>query len=167
MARRLTEVAQEAHVNVRNYILGLQTSINVEGGVLPALLAYAERFGRSNGLAVETSATDEAKSLDIGPAAAAQLMRVAQEALTNVRKHASATRVQVSAEAADDSIRLRIEDDGIGFDPQVLAREAENHFGQRIMRERMAEVGGTVLVDSAPGKGTQVVITAPQRARAA
>lgn len=166
LALRLTEVAQEAHGNVRNYILGLQTSINVEGGVVPALLTYAERFGRSNGLLVDASATPEARSLDVKPAAAAQLMRVAQEALTNVRKHACAKQVRVSAEAADGCIRLRIEDDGRGFDVAALAREAETHFGQRIMRERMADVGGTVTVDSAPGKGTRVVITAPRRAKA-
>ena len=165
LARRLTEVAQEAHVNVRNYILGLQMSISVEGGVVPALLAYAERFGRSNGLAVEAVATNEARSLDIDPAAAAQLMRVAQEALTNVRKHAQARRVGIRAEAADGSLRVRIEDDGRGFDPETVAREAESHFGQRIMRERMADVGGSVTVDSAPGRGTRVVIAAPQRAK--
>jgi signal transduction histidine kinase len=72
----------------------------------------------------------------------------------------------VSAEAAGDSIRLSIEDDGRGFDMAALANEAESHFGQRIMRERMADVGGSVTVDSTPGKGTRVVITAPQRAKA-
>jgi signal transduction histidine kinase len=93
-------------------------------------------------------------------------MRVAQEALTNVRKHACAKGVWVSAEAADGCLRLRIEDDGRGFDMAALAREAEAHFGQRIMRERMADVGGSVTVDSAPGNGTRVVITAPLRAKA-
>jgi signal transduction histidine kinase len=93
-------------------------------------------------------------------------MRVAQEALTNVRKHACAKQVWVSAESADGGVRLRIEDDRRGFDVAALAREAETHFGQRIMRERMADVGGTVTVDSAPGKGTRVIITAPLRAKA-
>ncbi len=166
LTRRLVEVAQEAHVNVRNYILGLQTSIDVEGGLAPALLAYAGRFGRSNGLAIDARDETDPGVIDLAPATAAQVMRVSQEALTNVRKHAIARTITLAVSTEGGRLRIRIEDDGQGFDTAAFAREQGNHFGQRIMQERMAEVGGSVTVDSAPGAGTRVVIEAPLRAKA-
>jgi two-component system nitrate/nitrite sensor histidine kinase NarX len=81
------------------------------------------------------------------------LYRVAQEALQNVAKHAKARHVWVTLLLGDGAATLAVRDDGRGFDPAVIPAD---HFGLAIMRERMAAVGGTVALASAPGAGTTV-----------
>jgi signal transduction histidine kinase len=85
------------------------------------------------------------------------LLRTGQEALANVRKHASAHAVTVRLCYADDWVRLEVTDDGIGFDPA----EVNGGYGLRGMRGRVAEAGGAVTVRSAPGDGTSVLAEVP------
>ena len=89
--------------------------------------------------------------------------RVAQEALNNVSKHAHPTRVDVILAASDGQVVLVIEDDGIGFDPSEIP--AADGFGLAGMRERAAAVGGTLQVESTPGKGTSIFLRRPVAAR--
>ncbi len=84
------------------------------------------------------------------------LLRVAQSSLANVRLHSRAQRVRVTLTYEADEVRLDVVDDGIGFD----TREAGG-FGLRAMRERLAELGGTLVVESAPNDGTAVAATLP------
>jgi signal transduction histidine kinase len=77
--------------------------------------------------------------------------RVAQEALQNVARHAKARQVWVSAQLGADSATLIVRDDGRGFD---LTAVPADHFGLAIMRERMAAIGGSVVLESMPGQGT-------------
>lgn len=81
------------------------------------------------------------------------LYRVGQEALQNIAKHAKAQHVLVVLQLGDGAATLTVRDDGRGFDPTVVPA---NHFGLAIMRERMAAVGGTVTLESAPGQGTTI-----------
>jgi signal transduction histidine kinase len=92
------------------------------------------------------------------------LYRVAQEGLNNVVKHALATRASVSLHAEPENVVLCVTDDGRGFDfkPEDVPTD---HFGLRIMRERMAEIGGTLQVESQPGKGTTIVASWPGQRR--
>jgi two-component system nitrate/nitrite sensor histidine kinase NarX len=83
------------------------------------------------------------------------LYRVAQEGLNNVARHAGASAVAMSVRAGPEGVELRIRDDGQGFDPALVPPD---HFGLRIMRERVDTVGATLAVDSSPGRGTQVVV---------
>jgi signal transduction histidine kinase len=87
------------------------------------------------------------------------LYRVAQEALNNVAKHARASRVQVTLEQVEGFANMRIEDDGVGFDPD--APKASHAMGLVGMRERAALVGGFLIVDSSPGKGTRITLRIP------
>ncbi len=87
------------------------------------------------------------------------LYRVAQEALSNVAKHAHASRVSVVLTADERGARLTVCDDGQGFDPQAVGPE---RMGLRIMRERLEQIGATVGVDSRPGQGTTVVADWPR-----
>jgi signal transduction histidine kinase len=92
------------------------------------------------------------------------LYRVTQETLNNVGKHAGASRVTVSLAAENGSVRLRINDDGVGFDPVVASRLlTEGHFGLAGMRERVEMVGGHLSIDSAPGQGTTVDVEMANR----
>jgi signal transduction histidine kinase len=86
--------------------------------------------------------------------------RLAQEALTNVAKHARADRVDVVLERHADYLSLIIEDNGEGFDPSSLETSGQ-HFGLISMRERAALVGAELQIESALGRGTTVVVRAP------
>jgi signal transduction histidine kinase len=99
--------------------------------------------------------------------AGVQLLRIVQEALTNVRKHARARAVRVGLSVTGGAAEAVVEDDGLGFDPSRVGTTQPAVFGLRFMRERAEEVGGTVCVDSRPGAGTRVVIRVPLHGRVA
>jgi len=84
------------------------------------------------------------------------LFRIAQEALTNILKHAQASRVKVQLFLADDLVRLIIQDNGIGFDLQEP--EASKGFGLHSLRERVQRMGGSMRIETAPGQGTKLVV---------
>jgi two-component system nitrate/nitrite sensor histidine kinase NarX len=88
-----------------------------------------------------------------------QALHVLQEALSNVRKHAKASQVQVNIDKHDQWV-LRVHDDGIGFDPDNLG-SGPDHIGLHIMRERAARIGASLQVQASPHKGTTVVLTFP------
>jgi signal transduction histidine kinase len=92
------------------------------------------------------------------------VFRVAQEALTNALKHADAGRLRVDLRFTDAALTVEVGDDGRGFDPGATA--AAGHFGIVGMRERAAQVGGSLAIRSAAGAGTEVVVTIPRRAAA-
>ena len=95
------------------------------------------------------------------------LYRILQEALANGHRHSGASRQAVTVNTQGGSLVLTVNDDGKGFDPeQVLAREADvgvegGHFGLRGIQDRVAMLGGTFAVQSAPGRGTRLTITLP------
>jgi signal transduction histidine kinase len=87
------------------------------------------------------------------------LYRVAQEAMTNVARHARATRVDLMVERRDDLAMVMIEDDGAGFDPSRV--QGGDHFGLLGMRERAEALGGNLTLETSPGKGTVIVVEVP------
>ncbi len=89
------------------------------------------------------------------------LLRVGQEALANVRKHAGAQQVTVRLCYADDLVRLTVIDDGAGFEPGALSGAPSGGFGLPGMRDRVQQAGGTLEVTSAPGAGTRVCAEVP------
>ncbi len=87
------------------------------------------------------------------------LFRIAQEALTNIAKHAQASQVTVTVETDDQTLRLIVADDGNGFDPEHLAEPGRGRgWGLLTMSERAEAVGGHCLIESYPGLGTRVVV---------
>lgn len=159
--KELTQVAQDAHADVREYILSLQTNASRDQRFLPTLRAYLQRFRQSSGIDAELVADDDPRVAELDPAVETQLMRIVQEALTNVRKHAAARQVRVTFRIVEGKAQVQIADDGKGFDPAELAAHDGLHFGQRIMRERAAEIGGTIETQSSAGNGTRIIVTAP------
>jgi signal transduction histidine kinase len=91
----------------------------------------------------------------------ALLFRAAQEAIRNVRRHADAAAVDVSVEADATTAVLVVTDDGRGFDPTAPAPSSNGHFGLRVMADLIRDGGGSVDIDSAPGKGTRVRLEVP------
>ncbi|KAB2965691.1 MAG: GAF domain-containing protein [Thermoanaerobaculia bacterium] len=127
-------------------------------GLEAALRQYTRSAGAESGLAVRFKArgfTDERLPLAVETA----LYRVAQEAMTNVARHARATRVDVLVERRGDRVLVMVEDDGVGFETGRVLRG--DHFGLLGMRERAEALGGILTVESTPGSGTTVVVEVP------
>jgi signal transduction histidine kinase len=93
----------------------------------------------------------------VPPAAAQDILRIVQESLANVGRHAGAEHVVVRLETHGDRLRVTVQDDGTGFDPD-LATAQPGSFGLRGLKERAAHLGGELEVRSAPGKGTTVTL---------
>jgi signal transduction histidine kinase len=111
---------------------------------------------RETGVQVQV---DVEQDLVLDETAATLVLRVARECLHNAKKHARAHNVQVRLVRADRRIVLTVVDDGRGFDP--AAEPAAGHFGLQLIRDTVAETGGTLLVDSAVGRGTRVELRLP------
>ncbi len=158
---RLAAVAQDAHCDVREYINGARAGKSAERGFLPALEEYLRRFRESCGLAVKLDVSSELSKVAFQPMVRAHLLRIIQEGLTNVRKHARANGVDIRMAVRNGYVEAVIEDDGSGFDPSLRQASPDQKFGLHFMRERVEEVGGTIQVHSAPGAGSRVVISVP------
>jgi two-component system nitrate/nitrite sensor histidine kinase NarX len=154
----LADVADEAYRDVRETILGLRESIPSDGGLEAALRAYLAKYSRQTGIATHLDC-DGMAGRSLSPKAEVQLLRVVQEALTNVRKHARATEVRVELGERDGTPVLSVADDGAGFDPSSVGPSMTGGFGLRSMRERVELLGGTLDVHTAPGSGTRIVAT--------
>ena len=135
----------------------LHPSVLEELGLVEALRTECERF-RALGRADVTLALDPAVRA-VGADVGLCLFRVAQEALRNVARHASASTVTVSLRPNDGGLLLAVRDDGAGFDTAV--QRERRSLGLASMRERMELVGGTLRVDSVPGEGTAISAWAP------
>jgi signal transduction histidine kinase len=155
----LENIVAEAHADVREYILDLRIAPTRERPFFVALQSYLDGFRQNYDIQVEVSIGRGVDDSVFAPEAQVQLFRILQEAFSNARKHAGTDCLQVSFEKEDDLVRMFIQDNGRGFDPARAA--SEGHFGLRFMRERAEQLGGRLRVDSAPGKGTCVVVELP------
>jgi signal transduction histidine kinase len=163
---QLAAVAQDAHADVREYILGARTAASAEGEFLPSLEDYLRRFQANYGICTSLEAPPDLVGRALEPMVGTQLLRIIQETLTNVRKHARARSVRIGLSVSDGKAEAVVQDDGDGFDASRLEAAEASTFGLRFMRERAEEVGGTVEVRSLPGEGTRVLITVPLQGRA-
>jgi PAS domain S-box-containing protein len=160
---RLTGVARDAHADVRESILGLRSGQPREWSFIAALDQYLKSFQAHYRIRIEMSLGEGITENCFTPGAGVQVLRVIQEALTNARKHGTAGAVKVTIERNADQTEVTISDDGCGFEMGKLERESDNHFGLLFMRERIAQVRGSLKIDSRPGAGTVVRITLPLR----
>lgn len=158
----LAEVCAEAYRDVREAILGLRDSHqHAERSLEDNLGAYLGKYSAQCGVAA-TLINEVGHEVTLSPRAEVHLIRVVQEALTNVRKHAHADSVTVSISGTDSTTSFAIEDDGVGFD-HAATSSAQDGYGLFTMRDRAALLGGTVDIDSAIGRGTRVTVTVPER----
>jgi signal transduction histidine kinase len=158
---QLAAAARSVYVDVREAILGLTSPIPPGGGLVGALEEYARRFSEASKLAVAVEASEAARGVRLPPEAQAQVFRVVQEALTNVRKHASAGRATITLDGGPGSLVVAVDDDGRGFDPDASASGDWPTFGLRAMRERAATLGATLEVAERPAGGTRLVLAVP------
>ena len=158
---RLAEIAQEAHADVRESIISLRTGAIREWTFLQALKKYLDYYRTSYGIEVELLLPNASAMDDLVPEVGVQVLRVIQEAMTNSRKHGGAHCVKVAVSQETDHFHIVISDDGIGFDPAHVNTDAGKHFGLIFMRERMAQIGGSVTIESQPGSGAIVLLAVP------
>lgn len=151
-------VSREVYADVREAIVGLRTAPK---GLIPTIREYLSRLPRMNGREVEFRVNEGAEDVALVPSTEIQLVRIVQEALSNVRKHADASRVEVIVDADEQTVGVEIVDDGHGFDPLLLDRTGWPRLGLQTMRERAQAIGGAFDVVSAPGKGTRVTVRVP------
>ncbi len=159
---RLAEMMLEAEADVRDYLLGAKVVLSSGLPFFPTLREYFARFGRQYDLNIEMIVPEELEEKGLEPAVELQVMRIIQEALSNVRKHSHAHHACVSFAVAGEQVQIVISDDGCGFDAMAVASTATG-FGLSSMRGRAEAVGGCLVVTSCPSQGTQITVLVPGR----
>jgi two-component system, NarL family, sensor histidine kinase DegS len=154
----MRSMTDDLYQDVRESISDLRTRVSQRG--LPATLRdYVDAFEDRHGITVTLDERDVPSNLE--PLVAFQLLRIVQEALANVRKHASARNAWVGFQRSGDQLELEIRDDGAGFDPEAAVTAARESVGLASMRERAEALGGELRIDSQVGKGTAVRVILP------
>ena len=143
-------------------------AVNPANDTLQRLFTFlahdVEEMARTGDLELRIRVDDDGPDVVLPAPARHHLCMLVREATTNVLKHAHATTLGVSLGYRDGMLAITITDDGVGFTPSVPA--ADGHDGLANMRGRVAELGGSLTIDSAPGRGTRVAVTVPLAARA-
>lgn len=151
---------QNAYQTVRNALAGLRDDGLTAGGFRDQLKMSVSDFEEKSSVPAELALVDDTVE-KLSPEGKIQLVRVAQEGLTNVRKHAEASQVKVSLAREGKMATLTIEDDGCGFEPAHPKDDGAAHLGLKIMRGRVERVGGSLTIQSQAGGGTRVIARVP------
>ena len=160
MRRRLdtaSELARHSLAEARRSVQAIVPSALEDTRLADALADEATRWADVNGVPVQVHTTGKMRPLR--PEVEVTLLRAVQEGLANVAKHAAASRAGVTLSFMDDSVALDVRDDGSGFD---AAGENERlSFGLAAMKQRVANIGGEMSIESSPGEGTAVSVRIP------
>jgi len=154
----IREVVQDTYEDIRESIDQLSTEIRTVP-IVTALGTYVREFGHNNGIKVRFNAPRPFPRLS--PVAELQLLRIAQEALTNVRRHALASEIAVKLETTPQSVEMSIKDNGQGFNLLDLEKSPPGYHGLSIIKERAEGLGGSVDISTAPGQGTEIKVSLP------
>jgi signal transduction histidine kinase len=157
-ARNITDGALH---QVRDLSYLLHPAALDEFGLVSAVEEHIKTFSRRHGIAVELSHSSMGSRL--APETEAAAYRIIQEALNNVAKHANATDAKVYVARQPDALRIVVEDNGIGFDAAAPRSPDRRGLGLIGMRERASHLNGTVVIESARGRGTRIVVELPVR----
>ena len=155
----MAQVTREAYQDLRQAITDLRTPLSTAHGLRRTLREYTEAFSRHTGIPCLFEG-HRGPAAAVSPSVEVQLMRIVQEALTNVKKHAPESSVWMEVEIRDDNAVVTVSDNGPGFELQS-ALAVSQQFGLRTMRERAESVGGGFHIESKPGAGTTVRVTVP------
>jgi signal transduction histidine kinase len=147
----------------RNFVSDLRDAAENDGDLASALEAAATRLDSADGVEVRVEFAGPPPPLPV--ATVHQLRMIARESVTNALKHARAGRVTIDVAVVGATLRLRVTDDGRGFDATLETRGKSGHFGCVGIRERARKVGAQVTWRSGPGQGTTVEVTLPLQKR--
>ncbi|MGW3669327.1 GAF domain-containing sensor histidine kinase [Streptomyces sp. NPDC005141] len=155
--QQVAALAAEATEELRAAVIELRPAALDEDGLVATLRTQIQVLDRAHSARV-TFSSNGVRALPASQEEA--MLRVAQEALHNALRHSGATRVGVTLVRRGPGAVLRVTDDGSGFEPTAI-RSAGRHLGLVSMRDRASGVGGTLTVESAPGKGTMIEMEVP------
>jgi two-component system sensor histidine kinase DegS len=144
---------------VRNFIFELRPMMLDDLGLVPTVRRYADAFKEQTSLDVSVTVTGNERRLE--PYLEVMMFRALQELLGNVVRHSQATQVKVMLDMGDERVRVSVEDNGRGFDPDVV--QQGNSLGLKLIRERAEMLGGTFEIDSSIGRGTRITFAVPAR----
>ncbi len=151
---RALDLARESLAEARRSVQALRPGQLSQAQLPDALRDLARRWSEENAVEMKCDVTGE--PLPLSPAIEKTLFRVAQEALTNVAKHARATRVGVTLSYLHDVVLLDVRDDGVG-----ITAAGEEGFGLHNMNRRVRSVGGAMEIETAPGESTAIMVRVP------
>jgi signal transduction histidine kinase len=155
---QLAVSARQAYSDVRESIVGLRTLPGRDRMLADVLAEFLQQWKDQSGIEADLRIDP---ALRLQASTELQIVRIIQESLTNVRKHARATNARVDIHRENGQLVVNIQDDGAGFNPESLGRGEFPKFGLTTMRERAASIRGSLDIDSVPGKGTTVRFTMP------
>jgi nitrate/nitrite-specific signal transduction histidine kinase len=156
----LDRAVDETYNTLREIIFNLREELQPNEGFLDSLTRYLVEYRRRYGLDVKL--TNRAKRLPgFSLDEVAQIARIIQEGLMNVRKHAGTNRAEILLREQKESFTLQIKDEGKGFRAGDVEEDAQAHYGARIMRERAESIGGALKIKSVPGQGTTLTLSLP------
>jgi signal transduction histidine kinase len=153
------DLVKQTSQRIRYVMEDLRPPALEEYGLLAALRWYGERFSAQTNLDISVQGPEQMPRLSSSQEST--LFRIAQEALTNVVRHAKATRAQIKIEMEETRIRLLVRDNGVGFDPDSSPASRERPcWGIQLMVERAEAIDGSCRIESTPGAGTAVIVEA-------
>jgi signal transduction histidine kinase len=165
IARKLLDLARtmsrRSLFEARRSVWDLRSHLLENSNLVTALSEVTKLMASSTRLPidVQTSGTPRKLSAPVEN----NLLRIAQEALANALKHAQASHIVVKLNYEPALVRLRVRDDGVGFDTTCHATVSGGHFGLLDMSERAGKIGGAFSMISAPGQGTEIVVAVPEK----
>jgi two-component system sensor histidine kinase DegS len=155
----LKSAAMSTFQKVKNFIFELRPMMLDDLGLAPTIRRYGDAFKEQTGLDVNVTITGHERRLE--PYLEVMLFRAIQELLGNAARHSQATLVKVTLDLGEDRVRVSVDDNGKGFDPD--ATQQENNLGLKLIRERTEMLGGNFEIDSALGKGARIMFAVPAR----
>lgn len=156
--RDIRKLVQDTYEDIRESIDQLSTETR-NLPIIPALTNYATEFGNNNGIKVQFDVPKT--STQLSPVAELQLLRISQEALTNVRRHALASNVDIKIAITSKTVEMTVKDNGQGFNLPDIKDYPPGYHGLNIIQERAESLGGSLNISSAPGEGTEIQVSLP------
>ena len=144
---------------VRNFIFELRPMMLDDLGLVPTVRRYSDAFKEQMGLDINVTVTGNERRLE--PYLEVMLFRAIQELLGNAARHSQGTVVKVMLDMGEERVRVSVDDNGRGFDPEVVQQGAS--LGLKLIRERAEMLGGSFEMDSAVGKGARISFAVPAR----
>jgi two-component system sensor histidine kinase DegS len=157
--KNLKTTASNTFSSVRDFIFELRPMMLDDLGLVPTVRRYIEAYKDRSGL--DASLVVTGKEMRMQPHLEVLVFRAVQELLANVREHAQATQVKTTVDVDTKEVRVSVEDNGKGFDPDGAGFTASSGRGLKTLKERIDLVGGSMDISSAAGKGTKVALVVP------
>ncbi|NMP24024.1 sensor histidine kinase [Sulfobacillus harzensis] len=162
----IESLINQTYLEVRQTLYDLRASQRLHEGFWPTVERQLAEFERISGVATRFEPLRPPREL-WNELASIQILRIIQEALANVRRHAQARQVTLACRLEGHTVRFVVADDGQGFQVDNQGSLGSDHYGLQVMRERAEAIGGHLDVESVPRKGTTVTLTFPVSQRSA